>query len=106
VARANVAAAGLSDCVRLHTADGGAVLAEAPDASVEFVFLDAERPLYAGWWPDLRRVLAPRGLLVVDNVLSHADQVAELRALVDADPTVTQALAPTGAGALLVLDGA
>ena len=39
----------------------------------------------------------------MDNVLSHADQVAEFRALVSADPGVTEAVAPTGAGALLVV---
>jgi predicted O-methyltransferase YrrM len=105
VARANLAAAGLESGVELRTADAGAVLAESADRSWEFVFLDAERPQYAGYWPDLRRSIAPRGLLVVDNVLSHAEQVAEMRALVDADSTVTQALAPTGAGALLVITG-
>ena len=105
VARGNLGAAGLQPWVQLRTADAGDVLAESADDSWEFVFLDAERPRYAGYWPDLRRALAPRGLLVVDNVVSHAEQVADLRALVDADRTVTQALAPTGAGALLVIAG-
>jgi predicted O-methyltransferase YrrM len=47
-------------------------------------------------------VLRPGGLLAVDNVVSHADQVADFRALVDADERVEQALAPTGAGLLLI----
>jgi predicted O-methyltransferase YrrM len=49
------------------------------------------------------RTLKPGGLLVVDNVISHADQVRDFRALVSADPRVAEALAPTGAGALLVV---
>jgi len=36
-------------------------------------------------------------------VISHADQVRDFRALVSADPRVAEALAPTGAGALLVV---
>jgi predicted O-methyltransferase YrrM len=67
------------------------------------IFLDAERPAYPGYWPDLVRALKPAGLLAVDNVISHADQLAEFRALVSADPRVTEALVPTGAGALLIV---
>jgi predicted O-methyltransferase YrrM len=51
----------------------------------------------------LKRALAGDGLLVVDKVLSHADQVAEFRELVTADPDVVEVVAPTGAGALLVV---
>ena len=103
VARQNIARAGVADHVAFVTGDAGDVLAAAGDASHDFIFVDAERPAYAGYWPDLRRILAPRGLVVVDNVLSHADEVAELRSLIDDDVTVTQALSPTGAGALLVI---
>jgi predicted O-methyltransferase YrrM len=62
-----------------------------------------EGPAYPRYWPDLVRVLRPRGVLAVDNVLSHADEVAAFRALVSADERVSEALSPTGAGALLVL---
>jgi len=82
--------------------DGGQVLADSPDGAFDFVFLDAERPLYTSWWPDLLRTLARPGLLVVDNVLSHAGEVEAFRALVDAEPAVASALVPIGAGTLLV----
>jgi predicted O-methyltransferase YrrM len=62
----------------------------------------AERPAYAGYWPALVRVLATPGLLAVDNVVSHAAEVADLRALVDADARVTSSLVPIGAGVLFV----
>lgn len=48
-------------------------------------------------------MLRPGGLLAVDNALSHADQVAEFRALVGATDGVSEALAPTGAGVLLIV---
>jgi predicted O-methyltransferase YrrM len=99
----NLQRAGLDDVVDLRVADAASILAGSQDGAWEFIFLDAERPAYAGYWPQLVRVLAPRGLLAVDNVISHADEVAEFRRLVEADARVTQALAPTGAGVLLVV---
>ena len=101
-ARDTFARAGVADRVELAEEDGGAVLAGSPDGAFDFVFLDAERSEYARWWPDLLRTLGTPGLIVVDNVLSHADEVADLRALVDAEPAVTSALVPIGAGALLI----
>jgi predicted O-methyltransferase YrrM len=101
-ARENFATAGVGGAIDLVEADGGQVLADSPDGAFDFVFLDAERPLYTRWWPDLLRTLASPGLLVVDNVISHAEQVEAFRALVDAEPAVTSALVPIGAGTLLV----
>jgi predicted O-methyltransferase YrrM len=51
-------------------------------------------------------VLARPGLLAVDNVLSHADELAEFRTLVDADARVTASIVPIGAGVLLVATAA
>jgi predicted O-methyltransferase YrrM len=105
-AAANLDAAGLRPLVELRVRDAADVLRESPDSAWDMIFLDAERPAYPGYWPDLVRTLRPGGLLAVDNVISHADQVAEFRAIVDADPRATEALVPTGAGALLVVTGA
>jgi predicted O-methyltransferase YrrM len=83
--------------------DAGLVLRDSGQASWDFVFLDAERPAYAGYWPDLLRVLAPGALLVIDNVISHAEQVEEVTALIEAEPSVTSALVPIGAGLRVVV---
>jgi predicted O-methyltransferase YrrM len=101
--RRNLRRAGLEHVVDLRIEDAGVVLAAGASADWGFIFLDAERPAYAGYWPDLVRVLEPGGLLVVDNVISHADEVAEFRALVADDDRVSEAVVPTGAGALLVV---
>jgi predicted O-methyltransferase YrrM len=105
LARENLARAGLEGAADLRTGDAAAVLRAAPDAALDLVFLDAERDAYVAYWPDLVRVLAVGGLLAVDNVVSHADQVRDFRALVDADDRVAQALVPIGAGVLLVVRG-
>ena len=101
LARANLERAGVS--AELRTEDAAATLAESEDGAWDFVFLDAERPAYVSYWPELVRTLAPRGLLAVDNVISHEHQVVEFTALVEADERVTTALVPIGAGVRLVV---
>lgn len=99
----NLDRAGLRSVVELRVADAADALKESSDSQWDLIFLDAERSVYPDYWPEIVRALKPGGLLAVDNVISHPDQVAGLRALVSADPTVTEALAPTGAGLLLVV---
>lgn len=102
-AREHLAACGLDGVVELIVGDAGEALAAQPDAGLGLVFLDAERPAYPGYWEDLVRVLEPGGLLVVDNVRSHAEQVAPFRTLVEADERVDWADAPSGAGLLVIV---
>jgi len=82
-------------------ADGGAFLAARADASIDLLFLDAERVEYAGWWPHPVRVLRPGGVLAIDNVLSHPDEVAEVLAMLAADPAVVGETVPVGKGLYL-----
>ena len=49
------------------------------------------------------RVLKGGGLLVTDNVLSHADEVREFRQLATENPRISEALVPIGAGVLLIV---
>ena len=103
LARSNLTDAGVAGLVELRTEDAGAFLAAAGDSAWDLVFLDAERPAYAGYWPDLVRVLRPNGLLVVDNTLSHANQLVEFSELVHEHEGVTSTLVTVGAGVLLVV---
>ena len=101
LAKANFARSGLAAFISLVHDDAGRVLQRAGDASVDFIFLDSERPEYPGWWPDLKRVLRPGGLLVADNATSHPEQMAPFVALVDADPEFVTSLVPVGNGEFL-----
>lgn len=101
-AHANVAAAGLETTVELRVEDAAMALAGSAEFAWDMVFLDAERTEYPTYWADLVRVIRPGGLLAVDNVLSHAAEVADLRTLITADRRTEEALVPTGAGLLLV----
>lgn len=102
-ARANLLRAGLDAVVTFRTGDGGAALAAMPDAGLDLLFLDAERTEYPAWWPHPARVLRPGGILVVDNALSHADEVAPLAALVDEHPGLSATTVAVGKGELLAL---
>ena len=99
----NVAEAGVADFVELRTQDAAEALRSFADDAFDLIFLDAERPLYAGYWPDLMRVLRPNGLLVVDNTLSHAKELVEFSELVYSAPQVTSTLVTVGAGVLLIV---
>jgi predicted O-methyltransferase YrrM len=106
LARANLDDAGVGGFVELRTADAGEALAGFADDAYDLVFLDAERPAYVGYWPQLVRILRPNGLLVVDNTLSHANQLVELSELVYGDERVTSTVLTVGAGVLLAVKSA
>jgi predicted O-methyltransferase YrrM len=91
--RENIKSAGLDDLVDVRLEGGGSYLAGVPDGSVDLLFLDAERTEYPNWWPHPIRVLRPGGLLAVDNVLSHPDEVAPFLALVADDHCDTTTVA-------------
>jgi predicted O-methyltransferase YrrM len=102
MARANLVRAGLG--AELRTEDAAQTLKRSDDGVWDFVFLDAERPAYASYWPDLLRTLRPSGgLLAIDNVLSHAEEVVEVTSRIEAEPSVETALVPIGAGLRLVV---
>jgi len=103
LASANFARSGLAAHVSLVHDDAGRVLARSADGAFDLIFLDSERPEYPGWWPDLRRVLRPGGLLVVDNAISHPEQMAPFVALVRADSAFVTSLVPVGNGEFLAI---
>lgn len=102
MAAANLERAGLD--ADLRTADAADVLAASSDGWWDLIFLDSERPAYVSYWSDLLRTTrSPGGLLVIDNVLSHEDEVAEVTRLIEDEPLVTSSLVSIGAGVRLVV---
>jgi predicted O-methyltransferase YrrM len=98
---ANIDRSGLAAHVDRRIGDGGAFLAGCPDASVDLLFLDAERVEYPRWWPHPARVLRPGGVLAVDNVLSHPAEVAEFLGLVRAHGGFVSETVAVGKGLFL-----
>lgn len=103
LARANFARSGLAPFINLIHEDAGGFLQRCEQDAFDLVFLDSERSEYPGWWPHLRRILRPGGLMVVDNALSHAAEMAPFVALVSADSHFTTCLVPVGNGEYLAV---
>jgi predicted O-methyltransferase YrrM len=101
LASANFARSGLAPFITSLNEDAGRALERAETSSYDFMFLDTERSAYPGWWPDLRRILRPGGLLVADNATSHAQQLAPFVALVESDPSFVISVVPVGNGEFL-----
>ena len=92
----------LADLINFKVIDAQVYL-EAEQELFDFILLDAERDAYVSYWPHLSRLLkAKGGLLVVDNVISHASEVEEFIALIQQDPRFIMSTVPIGAGLLMV----
>jgi predicted O-methyltransferase YrrM len=93
----------LNDHVELRTEDAELTLARSSDSQWDFIFLDAERPAYPGYVPDLVRTLAHGGVLAVDNVRSHEQELLRFTSLIEAEQLLTQTLVDVGAGLRLAV---
>ena len=105
LARANFARAGMAELITQVHSQARDFLERAAVASFDFIFLDSERVEYPRWWPHVKRILAPRGMFVVDNATSAADQLKPFFALVEADPLFTTSLVPIGKGEDVAVKG-
>jgi predicted O-methyltransferase YrrM len=101
----NLARAGLDAVATCRTASAAQALTEYPDGAWDLIFLDAERGEYPGYWPNVRRALAPGGALAVDNAISHAAELTALNRLLEEDPRLTTVLVPIGDGLIVSVDG-
>lgn len=103
LAQANFEQAALAGRITQLAGEAGALLPTLPSAGFPLIFLDSDRRQYRAWWPQLQRLLPPRGLLVVDNAISHREELAEWMAEVAQDPRFVTSLVPVGKGEWLVV---
>ncbi len=102
LARETFAAAEVSDVVTLVAGD--ALLHEGVGGGLDpigFCFLDAEKEVYAEAYDLIVPQLAPGGLLVADNALSHADDLGPMIDRALRDPRVDTLVVPIGRGELV-----
>jgi caffeoyl-CoA O-methyltransferase len=102
LARRNFKATGLEDYVDLRESDGGEGL-RGFAGTADLVFLDAEKADYMRFLEPAILALRPGGLLVADNLISHASELTEFRAAALADPRLTGLVVPVGQGELLAV---
>jgi len=95
--RRNVADAGLGDWCELVEADAFGVLGELEDI-FDVAFLDAWKGDYEALFALARRRLEPGGLVVADNVLSHAETLGAYSEARQSDPTLASVTVPLDRG--------
>jgi len=95
--RRNIADAGLEEWAELIEGDAHGTLAAIDDV-FDLVFLDAEKEDYEQLFAAARTKVEPGALIVADNVLSHADPLAQYSAARQADPTLESVTIPLDRG--------
>jgi caffeoyl-CoA O-methyltransferase len=95
--RRNIAEAGLEEWAELLEGDAFELLPEIEEG-FDVVFLDAEKEDYERLFQLAREKLEPGGLMVADNVLSHAETLAEYSQARQADPTLESLTVPLDRG--------
>ena len=95
--RRNIAEAGLADWADLVEGDAFETLPTIDDV-FDVVFLDAEKGDYEGLYELARPKVEPGAVIVADNVLSHADPLADYSRARQADPTLESVTVPLDRG--------
>ena len=96
-AQANLARAGLTGVVTQHLGDALALLPTLP-GPWDLVFLDPEKELYIDAWNLFKDNIRPGGLVVADNLLSHAEDLAGYQEVIRADGRYDTLTVPVGLG--------
>ncbi len=100
--RENVATAGLEEWAELVEGDAFETLRRTSDV-FDLVFMDAEKDDYEALFGLIRPLVDAGGLVVADNVLSHADPLAAYSAARQADPALVSVTLPLDRGLELTL---
>ena len=95
--RSNVEAAGLDEWAELVEGDAFEVLRETRD-TFDLIFLDAEKEDYEELFGLARPLLEVGGLVVADNVLSHAEALAAYSEARQRDPSLSSVTLPLDRG--------
>ncbi len=95
--RRNVDDAGLDEWAELIEGDAFEILSRLEDV-FDVVFLDAEKDDYESLFALARRLVEPGGMIIADNVLSHADTLEAYSRARQADSTLSSVTVPLDRG--------
>jgi predicted O-methyltransferase YrrM len=104
LARENLRRANLLDRVELRTGDA-AEISRQLDGPFDLVFLDADRRSFPEQFQILLPKLAPKALVVADNVLSHPEEIAEYLKLISSLADFQHTIVPVGKGLSIAYRG-
>jgi predicted O-methyltransferase YrrM len=104
LARENLRRANLLDRVELRTGDAGEILRQLA-GPFDLLFLDADRRSFPEQFQILLPKLAPKALVVADNVLSHPEEIAEYLKLISGLADFQHTIVPVGKGLSIAYRG-
>ena len=104
MARDNLSKAGLLEYVDLRLGDATEVVKTLP-GPFDFVFFDADRTSAPGQLAVILSKLAPRALILADNVLSHPDQIAGYLTMIKGLGQLQHVIIPVGKGLSVAFAG-
>lgn len=105
-AKKNIAEAGLHGVIRVVSGSAYKILAEL-SGPIDFVFLDGTKQEYLGYFERVVPKLAPRALLVADNMLTHANELRDFQDAVKQEQRIESTVLQIGTGLLVgVFDAA
>jgi predicted O-methyltransferase YrrM len=102
LARANLMAAGLDAIVEIIAGRAHDTLARLP-GPFDLVFLDADRPSYLTYLEMIVPKMRPGGILIADNVTSHAEELEDYLRRVKSHPELFAVTVPIGNGEEIAL---
>lgn len=101
-ARRNLAEAGVDQVVTVVEGDAHQTLGTL-EGPFDLAFLDADKEFYLDFLAPMVELLRTGGVLIADNVLSHAEELAPFRAAAESRADLECVLAPFERGELLCL---
>lgn len=102
-AQAHIQAFKLDHIVEFWTGDAAQYLQHAT-TPFDFILLDAERSYYPAYWHDLKRLIRKNGgVMMVDNVISHAAEVKQFLNMIKQDADFMTTTIGFGAGLCMVV---
>jgi len=104
LARENLRRAELLDRVELRTGDATEIVRQLT-GPFDLVFLDADRRNFPEQMRILFPKLAPKVLVIADNVLSHPEEIAEYLKLISSRADFQHTIVPVGKGLSIAYRG-
>ena len=102
LAKANLATAGLEGVVDIIAGRAADILAALP-SPFDVIFLDADRPSYLAYLELVVPKLRSGGILIADNVTSHAQELQDYLRRVKSHPQLFAVTVPIGNGEEIAL---
>jgi len=98
MAKKNFDASGFADVISQIKGDAGDYLKTLTAESVDLLFLDSDRIQYGQWWDDIKRIIKPKGVIVIDNAISHLSELEEFFQQIESDNELLTCCVAVGKG--------